>query len=183
MSGASSGAHDGSRVREALEARMRTILSRSGLPSNTVHLPLRTDCCCGEISRRAAEQTVCFVAPTLAFTYSGGELPGTINVSPHVVTQVVVEILHSLCRQGLHNIIIVLGHGGSENDHAAQEAAEIFLRNNPQYHDRNLAVVPLEELGAVRARLRRGRLSLRLVRDLIAALLGARPGAPRVRPR
>lgn len=129
-------------VREALEAGMRTILVPLGVTEqHGYHLPLRTDCYnCEEISRRAAEQTGCFVAPTLAYTYSGGELPGTINVSPHVVTQVVVEILHSLCRQGLHNIIIVLGHGGSENDHAAQEAAEIFLRNNPQYHDRNLAV-------------------------------------------
>lgn len=129
-------------VRDALQSGVRTILVPLGVTEqHGYHLPLRTDCYnCEQISRRAADQTGSFVAPTLAYTYSGGELPGTINVSPHVVTQVVVEILQSLCLQGLHNIVLVLGHGGSENDRATQEAAEIFLRNNPQYHDRNLAV-------------------------------------------
>jgi len=129
-------------VRDAMESGMRTVLVPLGVTEqHGYHLPLRTDCYnCEEISRRAADRTGVFVAPTLAYTYSGGELPGTINVSPHVVTQIVVEILQSLCLQGLRNIILVLGHGGSENDRATQEAAEIFLRNNPQYHDRNIAV-------------------------------------------
>ncbi len=129
-------------VRDALEDDMRTILVPLGVTEqHGHHLPLRTDCHnAEEISRRAAEQTGCFVAPTLAYTYSGGELPGTINVSPHVVTQIIVEILNSLCLQGLHNIVLVLGHGGSENERATQEAAEIFLRNNPQFTDRNIAV-------------------------------------------
>lgn len=128
-------------VRDALQ-RTQTILVPLGVTEqHGYHLPLRTDCYnCEEISRRAADRTGVFVAPTLPYTYSGGELPGTINVSPHVVTQVIVEILHSLCLQGLRNIILVLGHGGSENDRATQEAAEIFLRNNPQFHDRNIAV-------------------------------------------
>lgn len=129
-------------VQDAMEAGMRTVLVPLGVTEqHGYHLPLRTDCYnCEEISRRAAEQTGCFLAPTLAYTYSGGELPGTINVSPHVVTQIVVEILQSLCLQGMQNIVLVLGHGGSENDRATQEAAEIFLRNNPQYRDRTIAV-------------------------------------------
>ncbi len=129
-------------VRDAMAAGTRTILVPLGVTEqHGYHLPLRTDCYnAEEISRRAAERTGCFVAPTLAYTYSGGELPGTINVSPHVVTQVIVEILQSLCLQGLESIILVLGHGGSENDRATQEAAEIFLRNNPHYHDRTIAV-------------------------------------------
>ncbi|MGC9320515.1 MAG: creatininase family protein, partial [Armatimonadota bacterium] len=128
-------------VREALQ-RTQTILVPLGVTEqHGYHLPLRTDCYnCEEIGKRAAERTGCFVAPTLAYTYSGGELPGTINVSPHVVTQIIVEILRSLCSQGLRNIVLVLGHGGSENDRATQEAAEMFLRNNPQFHDRNIAV-------------------------------------------
>jgi len=129
-------------VRDALESGMRTVLVPLGVTEqHGYHLPLRTDCYNAEqISLRAADETGCFVAPTLAYTYSGGELPGTINVSPHVVTQVIVEILHSLCAQGLQNIVLILGHGGSENDRATQEAAEIFLRSNPQFHDRNIAV-------------------------------------------
>ncbi len=129
-------------VRDALQAGTRTILVPLGVTEqHGYHLPLRTDCYnCEEISRRAADRTGCFVAPTLAYTYSGGELPGTINVSPHVVTQLIVEILNSLCLQGLQNIVLVLGHGGSENDRATQEAAEMFLRNNPQFHDRTIAV-------------------------------------------
>lgn len=129
-------------VSDALNGGMRTILVPLGVTEqHGHHLPLRTDCYnAEEISRRAADRTGCFLAPTLAYTYSGGELPGTINISPHVVTQIVVEILNSLCLQGLRNIILVLGHGGSENDRATQEAAEIFLRNNPHFHDRNIAV-------------------------------------------
>ncbi len=129
-------------VREALENTTQTVLIPLGVTEqHGYHLPLRMDCYnCEEISIRAAEQCGCFVAPTLAYTYSGGELPGTINISPHVVTQMVVEILHSLCLQGLRNLIVVLGHGGSENDRATQDAAEIFLRNNPQFSDRNVAV-------------------------------------------
>jgi len=129
-------------VRDALETKTQTILIPLGVTEqHGYHLPLRTDCYnCEEMSKRAAAQCGCFVAPTLAYTYSGGELPGTINISPHVVTQIVVEILHSLCLQGLKNLIVVLGHGGSENDRATQDAAEIFLRNNPQFSDRNLAV-------------------------------------------
>lgn len=129
-------------VREAMEGGMRTIIVPLGVTEqHGHHLPLRTDCYnAEEIGRRAAEQTGCFLAPTLAYTYSGGELPGTINISPHVVTQIVVEILNSLCLQGMRNILLLLGHGGSENDRATQEAAEIFLRNNPQFRDRNIAV-------------------------------------------
>jgi len=102
-------------VREALENTTQTILIPLGVTEqHGYHLPLRMDCYnCEEISIRASEQCGCFVAPTLAYTYSGGELPGTINISPHVVTQMVVEILHSLCLQGLRNLIVVLGHGGS----------------------------------------------------------------------
>jgi creatinine amidohydrolase len=129
-------------VRDAMDGGMRTVLVPLGVTEqHGHHLPLRTDCYnCEEISRRTAEQTGCFVAPTLAYTYSGGELPGTINVSPHVVTQIITEILRSLCLQGLQNIVLVLGHGGSENERATQEAAEMFLRNNPQFRDRNIAV-------------------------------------------
>ncbi|MFW6156719.1 MAG: creatininase family protein, partial [Armatimonadota bacterium] len=129
-------------VRDTMDAGMRTVLVPLGVTEqHGHHLPLRTDCYnAEEIGRRAAEETGCFIAPTLAYTYSGGELPGTINVSPHVVTQMIVEILNSLCLQGLQNIVLILGHAGSENDRATQEAAEMFLRNNPQFHDRNIAV-------------------------------------------
>ena len=133
-------------VREYLQRKRSIIIPIGVTEQHGYHLPLRTDCYnCEEISRRAADHTGVFVAPTLAYTYSGGELPGTINVSPHVVTQIVVEILQSLCLQGLRNIILVLGHGGSENDRATQEGAELFLRQHPQYADRNVAVFRFSE--------------------------------------
>ena len=129
-------------VRDAMAGGTRTVLVPLGVTEqHGYHLPLRTDCYnAEEISRRAAGRTGCFLAPTLAYTYSGGDLPGTINISPHVVTQVVVEILNSLCLQGIENIVLVLGHAGSENDRATQEAAEMFLRINPHFHDRRIAV-------------------------------------------
>ena len=96
------------------------------------HLPLHTDCYSAiEIARRAADRTGCFVAPCLTYSFSGGGLPGTVEITPQLTSLVIKEILESLARHGLRNLILVLGHGGSENEQLTRYAADLFLRYNP----------------------------------------------------
>ncbi|MGE5532005.1 MAG: creatininase family protein [Bacteroidota bacterium] len=128
-------------VRQAL-AETQTVMVPVGVTEqHGYHLTLDTDSQSAfQISKRAADETGAFVAPTLTYTFSGGELPGTINIDYHLVSLLISEIIRALCANGLKNIILVLGHGGSENDRATQEGAEMFFRQHPQYADRNVAV-------------------------------------------
>ncbi len=93
-----------------------------------------------EISTRAAGKTGSFVAPLLPYTFSGGELEGSININLNVVSQMITEILRALAFHGLQNLIIVLGHGGSENTDAVERGAYHFVRDYPGYQDRNVAI-------------------------------------------
>ncbi|HEY3396033.1 MAG TPA: creatininase family protein [Armatimonadota bacterium] len=105
------------------------------------HLPLNVDILnCEMLTRRASEQTGALVAPTLNYAFSGGELPGTINISPAVYSAFVGELIREIFRQGIRNLVLVPGHGGTDNSYAIRNAAEMFLRLNPQYADRNLAL-------------------------------------------
>lgn len=131
-------------VRQIREARQRTdtvLIPVGCIEQHGYHLPTRVDCYnCEVIARGASAQTGALVAPTLAYTYSGGELPGTINIAPPVVALVLMEIFRDLSRQGWKNLIVVLGHGGTENDRAATEAADMFQRTHPDRSDLNIAI-------------------------------------------
>jgi creatinine amidohydrolase len=114
------------------------------------HLALNTDShSAWQISVRAAEETGCFVAPLMPYTFSGGELPGTINLDYHLVGLFIGDLLRAISANGLMNIIVVLGHGGTENDRATREGAELFLRQNPSYRDRNVAIFRFWQLSEI----------------------------------
>jgi len=93
------------------------------------HLPLSTDSHNAyQFARGASEKTGALVAPTLHYAFSGGTLPGTINVSPPVVSLLITEILASLAQQGFKKIVLVLGHGGTESERAVRDGVDYFLR-------------------------------------------------------
>ncbi len=128
-------------IARELERTSTVLLPLGVTEQHGYHLPLAVDVYNAEmICARASEQTGCLVAPTLNYAFSGGELPGTINISPQVYGLLIMEILRELCRHGLRHLILVAGHGGTDNTHAIKSAAEMFLRLNPQFADRNLAV-------------------------------------------
>ena len=79
------------------------------------------------------ERTGTLVAPAISFTFSGGGLPGTINVSPAVMSLLVQDVLGSLALQGFRQFYLVLAHGGSENLTALGDALKILLRTNPLF--------------------------------------------------
>ena len=134
-------------VREGLRETQTVILPVGCVEQHGYHLPLSVDIHNAvEIAARASALTGCFVAPALHYTFSGGMLPGTVNISPQLVALTLMEICHSLVGQGFRDVIILLGHGGTENTRAANEAAENFQRLHPQLEGITVSVVPSWEL-------------------------------------
>jgi creatinine amidohydrolase len=135
-------------VRAYLAQKKSVIVPLGGIEQHGYHLPLRTDAIIAErLAWRAGERLEMLVAPAIQTTYSGGGLPGTINVSPAVVSLVVDEVLVSLAEQGFRNIYLFLGHGGSENLRALNDGLRILLRKNATLERVLLAVLPVWRLG------------------------------------
>ncbi len=116
-------------VKEAIK-RGEVVLVPLGIcEQHGFHLPLSTDSHNAfEICKGASAETGALVAPVLNYAFSGGTLPGTINISPPVVSLLVADILSSLGQQGFKKIVLVLGHGGTENERAVESGIDSFLR-------------------------------------------------------
>lgn len=116
-------------MRAALKRTRTAILPLGVTEQHGYHLPLCTDTLNAlELAKRVSAATGAVVAPALPYSYSGGELPGTINVSPLVMGLMVQEIVTEIIRNGFKNVILMLGHGGSENFMALKEALNGYLR-------------------------------------------------------
>ena len=134
-------------VREGLKEMKTVIVPVGVVEQHGYHLPLSVDIHnAQEIATRASALSGCFVAPTMHYAFSGGTLPGTINISPQVVSLVLMDIFRSLVKQGFKNIIVLLGHGGSENTAAVKDAALTFQRLQPTLEGVCISVVPFWEL-------------------------------------
>ncbi len=128
-------------IREALEDTPTVLIPVGCTEQHGYHLTTDTDNHnAWQVSVRAAERTGCFVAPLLPYNFSGGELPGTLNINPNVLSMMIAEILRSLAFHGLENLILVLGHGGTESVAAIRLGAGHFVRDFPGYADRRVAV-------------------------------------------
>ncbi|OGD22668.1 MAG: hypothetical protein A2W03_16330 [Candidatus Aminicenantes bacterium RBG_16_63_16] len=135
-------------VRDYLAEKKSVILPLGGIEQHGYHLPLRTDAIIAErLAWRAGERLGMLVAPAILTTFSGGGLPGTINVTPAVMSLVVNDILVSLAGQGFRNIYLFLGHGGSENLRALNDGLRILLRGNATFEHTLIAVLPVWKLG------------------------------------
>jgi creatinine amidohydrolase len=125
--------------------RKRSILIPVGVTEqHGYHLPLRTDSLIAtHLGRRIGEAADVLVAPTINQSFSGGGLPGTINISPAVMSLVMGDTLISLAAQGFRNFYLFLCHGGSENARALQDAMRLLLRTNPAFEDSQIAILPV----------------------------------------
>ena len=131
-----------SEVRAAMRRTKTIILPIGVVEQHGYHLPLNIDTYVGYvIARRAAVKAGCLVAPPLNYGYSGGELPGTINVSPQVVSLMIMEILESLSIQGFKTIIVHSWHGGTEHMQGVADACDMFQRRNPDKKDVTISLV------------------------------------------
>jgi creatinine amidohydrolase len=128
-------------IRDYLKKRPTVILPIGCTEQHGYHLPTNVDILnAEEISKRVSAETGIAVLPTINYSYSGGELPGTVNVSPNIVALYTEEICLSLAAQGVRNIIILPGHGGSENMTELLAFRDMFLRKH-NYLDVIIAVM------------------------------------------
>lgn len=131
-------------VREYLQRKKSIIIPVGVIEQHGYHLPLCTDAIIAtELGRRIGERSDTLVAPTIYSSFSGGGLPGTINISPTVMSLVISDTIVSLVSQGFKNIYLWLCHGGSENARALDDAVKMLLRNNPACHDVMVTLLPV----------------------------------------
>jgi creatinine amidohydrolase len=131
-------------LRQALRS-IKTALIPVGLcEQHGYHLPLGTDIINAEqFARRIAERYPAVVAPSLNYNFSGGTLPGTINVHPHVITQLLNGVILSLYHTGFRRVGIVMGHGGSEAADAVKESLRFLHWLNPDHPDLQIIYIPV----------------------------------------
>ena len=130
-------------VREYLTRKQSIIVPLGVIEQHGYHLPLKTDALIAtHLGRLLGERTGILVAPTVHQSFSGGGLPGTINISPSVMSLVVSDMLLSLAAQGFRNFYLLLCHGGSENARALDNALKLLLRTNPAFANAMIALLP-----------------------------------------
>lgn len=131
-------------VREYLERKSSILIPIGVTEQHGNHLPLETDSLIAKgLSRQIGERADILVAPLMQASFSGGSCPGTINISPAVMSLVVRDMLISLYAQGFRNFYLVPGHGGSENMRALEDALRLLLRLNPDFKDALIALMPV----------------------------------------
>ena len=123
-------------VRRYLERKKSIIIPIGVIEQHGYHLPLCTDAAMAtHLGRMIGEKADVLVGPTMHQSFSGGGLPGTINISPAVMSLVISDTLISLVGQGFRNIYLFLCHGGSENARALDNAVKMLLRTNPAFNN------------------------------------------------
>ena len=133
-------------LRQALQETQTVLIPVGICEQHGYHLPLGTDVHNAEqISLRVSERFPCVVAPTITYSFSGGTLPGTINVSPAVVSLVLTEAVLSLYTQGFRLMCVLMGHGGSELNAVVKDSLRVFLWENPDREDLQLVLLPFWE--------------------------------------
>jgi creatinine amidohydrolase len=129
-------------VEEAMKTTKTVILPVGCVEQHGWHLPLCTDILnATEVAKAASGVTGCLVAPVMPYSYSGGGLLGTINIAPQTISAVINDICISLAQQGFENIVVLLGHGGSENVRGIRDGLDISLRSHPSLAEAKIALV------------------------------------------
>ncbi len=136
-------------VRRYLQHKKAILLPIGITEQHGYHLPLSTDSLIAtQLAHRAGRQAQVLVAPTLTHCFSGGSLPGTINISPSVMSLVLGDMLISLVSQGFGNFYLFICHGGSENLRAMNDALKLLLRSNPAFERIMIALLPVWKLSS-----------------------------------
>jgi len=99
------------------------------------HLPLGTDTFeAADVCRLLSGQRKVFVAPAVPYGVcrSTGDHPGTISLTTETLKALATDLVRSLYRQGLRNVVILSGHAGGTHNAALLDAGEGLLREFPE---------------------------------------------------
>ena len=144
-------------IREYLADNNSIIIPVGVMEQHGYHLPLCTDAALADnLGRLIGIEADVLVAPTMYESFSGGGLPGTMNISPAVMSLVISDLLISLVGQGFENLFVLLCHGGSENARALDNAIQMLLRNNPAFEKVMVALMGVWDFGPRKNGLKQG---------------------------
>ena len=117
----------------ALEKTKTVIIPTGVVEQHGYHLPLSTDILnATKPLEIAADRLNAVIAPPVNYCFSGGTLLGTVNVSPNTFGLLISEICSEFVRMGFENIIVFLGHAGTDNRISLKNSLEMLLRRNPE---------------------------------------------------
>ena len=118
-------------MKQAMELTKTVIIPVGVVEQHGYHLPLSTDILNAvrplEI---AGDRLNAVVAPSVNYCFSGGELLGTVNVSPNAFGLYISEICSEFIRMGFENVVLFLGHAGTDNHIALKNSLQMLLRRN-----------------------------------------------------
>jgi len=134
-------------MEEAVKKTKTVIIPVGVVEQHGYHLPLSTDIHnCEEPLKFAGERINAVIAPTVNYCFSGGSLMGTVNVSPQVFGLYMMDICCEFVRMGFKNIVIISGHGGTENLAELKGALQSAMRRNENMKDVTLSVMVVIDL-------------------------------------
>ena len=118
-------------MKKAMEQTKTVIIPVGVVEQHGYHLPLSTDILnATKPLELAGDRLNAVVAPTVNYCFSGGELLGTVNVSPNTFGLYISEICAEFIRMGFENIVLFLGHAGTDNRNALLNSLQMLLRRN-----------------------------------------------------
>ena len=119
-------------MENAIKKTKTVIIPTGVVEQHGYHLPLSTDILnATRPLELAGDKLNAVVAPSVNYCFSGGELMGTVNVSPNTFGLYISEICSEFIRMGIENIIVFLGHAGTDNLNALRNSLQMLLRRSP----------------------------------------------------
>lgn len=116
--------------------RTRTVLIPFGsTEEHGTHLPLATDTLHAvEVGRRLAQRRPIFIAPPIHYGVcrSTSDHPGTVSISTATLRALTIDIVTSLYRQGLRQVVLLTGHAGGTHTSTLIDAGEELLQRFPE---------------------------------------------------